>query len=79
MAEQLVGLLIFALYFLSIFVLFSFILQSISERRRASGRGNISWFHVNLAFVSFVFTWYCECLSCVCGFTDTSEAPDEKI
>ncbi|KAF8502611.1 hypothetical protein F5888DRAFT_1665492 [Russula emetica] len=57
MAEQLVGLVIFALYFLSIFFLFSIILQSISERHRASGRG-ISWSHASLALVSFVFTWY---------------------
>jgi hypothetical protein len=70
---ELVGLLIFASYFLSIFFLFSIILQSISERRRASGRKGISWSHANLALVSFIFTWYCECLSCVCGFTDTFE------
>lgn len=63
MAGQLVGLVIFALYFLSIFFLFSIILQSISERHRASGRGSISWSHANLALVSFVFTWYCEWLS----------------
>ena len=65
--QQLVGLVIFALYFLSIFFLFSIILRSISERHRFSGRGCISWSHASLALVSFVFTWYCECLSWIHG------------
>ncbi len=75
--EQLLGIVIFALYFLSIFFLFSIIIQSISERNRASG-SVLSWSHVSLALVSFVFTWYCECLSHFLGFTDTPKLPDDK-
>ena len=78
MAGQLVGLVIFGLYFLSIFCLFSIILQSISERHRALGRGSISWSHANLALVSFAFTWYCEWLF-VSANTDTPKTPDDKI
>jgi len=54
--EQLVALAIFVSYFLTIFVLFFLIIQSISERHRPSI--GISWFHVGLALASFACTWY---------------------
>lgn len=63
---QLIGLLIFALRRCtsppSWFFLFFIIVQSISERNRASG--DISWSHVRLALISFILTW-----SYVRGFT----------
>jgi hypothetical protein len=61
--EQLVALAIFVSYFLTIFFLFFLIIQSISERHRASV--SISWSHVGLALASFACTWYCECPSSV--------------
>jgi len=51
--ERLIGLAVFASYFLSIFFLFFLIVQSISER----GRG-ISLSHIGLALASFAHTWY---------------------
>ena len=56
--EQLIGLTIFASYFLGIFFLFTLVVQSIAERRRDAASS--SWIYIGLAFASFSFTWYCE-------------------
>ncbi|KAI9452116.1 hypothetical protein BJY52DRAFT_1294624 [Lactarius psammicola] len=59
--EQLIGLVIFASYFLGILFLFVLVAQSISERHRdaaASGNASSSWIYVSLALASFGCTWY---------------------
>ena len=61
--EQLIGLVIFASYFLGILFLFAVVMQSISERRRdgaTSENTSSSWTYIGLALASFGYTWYCE-------------------